>query len=351
MKIAISIEHPAWAHQFKNLIQKNNSNGETLVLAVDKDGDLKLLDSFGIEYRKLANSTGKNIIEKGYLFLKLCVTYTIAIAKYKPDILIGRASPMMAVAAKITGIPHVLFEDTEVSRFSLNICKKFSTCIITPATFHTDLGSKQIRMPIYKELFYLHKNEFTPDKSIPEKSGIQTDELYAVVRFVSWNASHDVGKTGLSDQKKIEFIKKLSEICRVYVSSEAELPEELKEYELKMPYEDIHHILYYAGVVISEGASMASEAAILGTHAFYLNEIASGTTEEQEERFHLLRVLHDLQTRYDIALKETAELFKNPDIWQEGKRKREELLAQMPDPNEIFQSKMEEILKDRGMER
>ncbi|WP_158589526.1 DUF354 domain-containing protein [Butyrivibrio sp. CB08] len=343
MRVGISIEHPAWAHQFKNIIKKVNTDGTALVLAVDKDGDLDLLDSFGIEYVKLADSTGKNVLEKGFLFIKLCVGYYREIKRFKPDVLIGRASPMMAVAAWLTGKPHIIFEDTEVSKFSLNICKRFSKCIITPEMFHTNLGNKQKRLPVYKELFYLHR-DFVPDIDILQKLGIRAGTPFSIVRFVSWNASHDVGMRGLPNMEKIRFIRRIEELMPVYISSEGELPEELESYRLNIPYEMVHHVLYYATFVFSEGASMASEAAILGTYAFYLNQIASGTTEEQENKFHLLRVLHDPKTRYNEAIKEATELMKNPSLWEEGKEKREEILKEMPNPNEIFWQKMIEVV-------
>lgn len=349
MKAAVSIEHPAWAHQFKNMIQKVNKDGEMLVLAVNKDGDLDLLDSFGIPYVKLASSTGKNIFEKGCLFLRLCLDYTREIRRFNPDILIGRASPMMAVAARLTGKPHIIFEDTEVSRFSLNICRRFSSCIITPQTFLSELGEKQLRLPMYKELFYLH-NDFEPDAEIVRKSGIDTDKPFAVVRFVSWNASHDIGMDGLNSQEKKQFIKRIEELLPVYISSEDTLPEELAKYRLTVPFDQIHHVLYYATFVFSEGASMASEAAVLGTHSFYLNQIASGTTEEQEKRFRLLRVLHNPGTRYEEAIKEAKELMKNEALWESGKEKRKRMLKEMPDPNEIYWNKMMEVLSRDEME-
>ena len=350
MRVVISIEHPAWAHQFRYIIDEINKDGEVLVIAVDQDGDLKLLDSFGIKYLKLADSTGNNIVEKGFLFIKLCFSYFKAVRKFEPNVLIGRASPMMAVAAKLIGKPHILFEDTEVSKFSLRLCKRFSSCIITPENFLTDLGEKQIRKPIYKELFYLHKKEFLPDKKRLWKHGIDDSIHYIVLRFVSWNASHDVGKGGISGKKKMAFVEELSKLGRVYISSEASLPRQLQPYELRIPFEDIHHVLFYATVVISEGASMASEAAILGTHSFYLNEIASGTTEEQEKKYHLLRVLHDPATRYDIALAETKELMNTPNIWEIGKEKRKKILDEMPDPNDLFMKKLEEVVGRHEME-
>lgn len=343
MRAAISIEHPAWSHQFRGIIEKVKKDGEILVLAIDKDGDLDLLDAFGINYVKLADSTGNNVIEKGYLFIKLCVDYYRQVKRFDTDILIGRASPMMAVAAWLTGKPHVIFEDTEVSRFSLSICKRHSKCIITPRAFLSDLGKKQVRLPIYKELFYLHR-DFVPDSGVVESIGIRPESPYAIVRFISWTASHDIGMGGLSDAEKIRFVRQVEEMMPVFISSEGALPRELEDKKLNIPFEKVHHVLYYATFVFGEGASMASEAAILGTHAFYLNQIASGTTKEQEQRFHLLRVLHDPRTRYDRAITEAKELFKNPSLWKEGKAKREKMLEEMPDPKEIYWQKMLEAI-------
>ena len=77
MKIMISIDHPAWIHQFRYIIQKEKEKGnEVTVLALDKDGDLELLRSFGIPYILCAHSTGKNIVEKGFLFLATCLNHT-----------------------------------------------------------------------------------------------------------------------------------------------------------------------------------------------------------------------------------------------------------------------------------
>lgn len=348
MRALISIEHPAWAWQFKRIISQIKGDGDVLVLAVEKDGDTELLRRFGIDYKLMANSTGKNIVEKAYLFIKLCITYTIEALKYRPDIIIGRASPMLAVASFVCRKPHLIFEDTEVSRFSLRICKALSTTIITPKRFLLDLGEKQVRLPMYKELFYLHEEEFVPDKHILEQYGVDTNCPYVVVRFVSWQASHDVGLKGLSREGKIRFVQKLAKFVRVYITSEGDLPEELEEYRLRTPYSAIHHVLYYASLVISEGTTTASEAVVLGTYALYLNEIVCGTTLEQEEEYHLMHVMHDYSTRYKNALKEARQLLKNPNLWDEGKEKRKKLMSDMKNPNAVYMKYIRKLLAKKG---
>ena len=342
----LSIDHPAWAHQFRHIVKMLGERGdEVLTLAVEKDGDTKLLEKFGIPYVLSARSTGKNVLEKGLLFLGLCIEHTYRALRFQPDILIGRASPMMAVASFISRKPHIIYEDTEVSKFSLRICKHLTTKIITPRTFLTDLGPAQERLDTYKELFYLHPSVFTPDKQKLRDVGFNPDEPYILVRFVAWNASHDIGRKGLDDAGKIELVKKLSRYGRVYVSAEGNVPEALKPLLLKTPYELIHHVLAFAKLVYSEGATMASEAVVLGTHALYVNTIVSGSTREQAERFHLLYNFNDGEDRYEKATAQAIELLEMPDLVELGREKQKKLLEEKVDINHYYLEEMDRLVK------
>ena len=295
MKAMICFTHPAWVHQFRYIIKQMEARGDqVLAFVAEKDGNAKLLDSYGIPYVRCAKSTGTNPVQKAFLFLGLSVRFAWSALRLKPDIMIGRAAPMLAVAAWVSRKPHILYEDTEVSRFSLRICKALSTKILTPRTFLTDLGPKQERLDTYKELFYLHPSVFTPDRQKLRDVGFNPDEPYILVRFVAWNASHDIGKHGLDDEGKIALVKRLSKYGRVYVSAEGGVPEALRPNLLTTPYELIHHVLAFARLVYSEGATMASEAVVLGTHALYVNTIVSGSTREQCERYHLLYNFHHI---------------------------------------------------------
>jgi len=342
-----SVDHPAWAHQFHSIVERLRARGdEVLVLAIDKDGAAELLRSYNIPYVLCAKGTGKNIIEKGWLFFRLCGNHTMHALRFRPDILIGRASPMMAVAAWVCRKPHLLYEDTEVSKFSLNICKRFSSKIITPRTFLTDLGPKQERVDTYKELFYLHPDVFTPDREVLKQVGFNPDEPYVLVRFVAWNASHDVGKHGLSDAEQLSLVRRLEAAgVRVWVSSEKPLSPEMEAYRLRTPYAMAHHVLAFARLVYSEGATMASEAAILGVHAMYVNVIQSGSTREQSERFHLLYNYNDGDDRYERALAKALELLSDPNLEQEGQEKRKRLLAEKVDINDYFIAETDRLAK------
>ena len=54
-------------------------------------------------------------------------------------------------------------------------------------------------------------------------------------------------------------------------------------------YEDIHHALAFATLVVGESSTMASEAACLGTFAGFVSKSGRGVNDEQEARYGLVR--------------------------------------------------------------
>ena len=345
MKAMICFTHPAWVHQFHHILWRMQKRGDQVTAFVaEKDGNSLLCQRYGIPYTLCAKSTGKNPVEKAFLFLKLSVQFSVAALRFKPDILIGRAAPMLAVASWVSGKPHLVYEDTEVSKFALRICKRLSTKILTPRTFLTDLGPRQERLDTYKELFYLHPSVFTPDKQVLRDVGFNPDEDYILVRFVAWNASHDIGKHGLDDAGKIALVRRLEAYGRVYVSAEGDVPAELRPNLLQTPYELVHHVLAFARLVYSEGATMASEAAGLGTHALYVNTIVSGSTREQQDRFHLLCCCNDDgPARYEKATAQAVQWLETPNLRQLGHEKQQKLLAEKVDINSYYMAEMDRL--------
>lgn len=292
MNVTLSVEHPAWAYQFKHIIKSLQENGHNVnVLLVDKDNARLVLEKHKIPYILLANGTGNNFFQKGFLFLLLTVTYLFHSKNFQTDVFIGRASPMLAVAAFILRKPHYIFEDTEVSSFSLKFCQFFSTKIITPLNFLKVLGPKQERRRIFKELFYLHPTRFTPDSNIKKKYNIDWNKKVILLRYIAWNASHDFGHHKLSKEQKIEIINHLHlKGYEIIISTEnsnefSDIPN-----LHRIDFSDMHQILHFVDLYVGEGASMASEAVILGTPALYLNPIKAGSIETQKASGLLLQI-------------------------------------------------------------
>lgn len=328
MRIFLSVEHPAWAHQFRPLIEKlQDAGSEVQIAAIDKDGACELLNKFGLPYILTARTTGKNAAEKAWLLFALTIKYFLIALRFKPDLLIGRATPMMAVTAFLLRKKHVIFEDTEHSHISLFFCRLFSTVILTPKSFRADLGPKQIREPLYKESFYLHPEVFSPDLDVITKMGLKEDEPYVLLRFVSWQADHDLGQSGFSTANRLLAVQELSRYAKVFISSELPLEPSLAQYQISIEREKIHSFVYYASLVFGESSTMASEAAMLGTHSIFCDFEGRGYTDEQETVYELVYNFRlDNESQLE-AINKGVQLLKDPDLKRKGKKKGANLAA------------------------
>jgi predicted glycosyltransferase len=116
-----------------------------------------------------------------------------------------------------------------------------------------------------QELAYLHPDYFRPDAEPLRTLGLGPEEPYSVVRFVSWRATHDVGQRGFTDAQKRDAVERLGRLGRVFVSTEGE--------RAPVPPERLHDLLAGARVYLGEGATMATEAGLLGTPSIYVSSL------------------------------------------------------------------------------
>lgn len=319
-KILIDILHPAHVHFFKNIARELERKGYKVIFtARDKEMALELLEKNGFNYYLLSKQkTGVGLILemvfRTFKLIKVCL-------KEKPSLMIGIMGPSIAVAGKILSIPAWTFYDTENAWITNWFVYPMAERIYSPSCYLNKKRKNQILYPSYHELSYLHPDNFAPRKEKLKENGIDTELPFSIVRFVSWQASHDVGEKGIQYNHKKEIVKKLEEYGNVYITSEGVLPEELKKYELKINKEDIHHLLAYASLVIGESATMASEAAVLGTPAIYISDTHRGYTIDEEKKYGLVYNL----TRDEIPkamgiIEDIFEGYRNDDWTQKHKK-------------------------------
>lgn len=349
MKFMVSVHHPAWAHQLKNVIKILEKRGHQVkVLAIRREKNLELLQSFGIDFTLIARSTGSNFFNKAFIFVSTTLKTIVLSLNFKPDFYIGRASPMMAIASFLFRKPHILFEDTEHSKFSLFFCRLFSSVIITPDSFRYDLGKKHIRINTYKELFYLHPNYFVPNPSILEEVGLSEEEPFIIIRFISWAASHDFGHSGLTPDSRAKVVREMEKYGRIFITSERPLEPEFEKYRLTLPFEKIHHLMYYATLVYGESATMASEAAVLGTHAIFCDFTGRGYTDEQEKKYNLVFNFKLGEEAQEESIKKGIQLVETKGLWKMGKEKRKALLDDKIDGTQYMLATIDRIVKERA---
>ncbi|MBP2133109.1 putative glycosyltransferase [Methanomicrobium sp. W14] len=272
MRIVVDINHPAHVHYFKNFIWEMEKRGhDILVTASEKEISYQLLNIFGIDYISLG-SYGSSLSKKLLSIPILDLRMYRAVKRFKPNLFIGFGSIRAAHVSKILGVPSIALDDTEHAKWEHRLYVPFTDVILTPTSFGKDFGGKQIYYNGYTELAYLHPNYFTPKPVVLTELGLTEDDLFIIVRFVSWQASHDVGQHGIRD--KVGLVKELKNYGRVLITSEGTLPEELMKYQIQVSPEKLHDLLYYATLYVGEGGTTATEAATLGTHAIHISTTA-----------------------------------------------------------------------------
>ena len=337
MRILLSIEHPAWAYQFRYVIRELEARDHTIkVVAINKDRSLELLDAFKIKYDVISNTSGKGVIDKGILFLKTTLKIFQISRKFKPDIFIGRPSPMVAINSFLFRKKHVVFEDTENSVFCQIFARLFSDVILTPNCFKTNLGRKQRRINAYKELFYLHPDRFTPTPGVLSEMGLSPIDKFVILRFVAWDAHHDIGRKGITVEGKHRMVKEIGKYARVLISSESPLPPVFDKYLITLPPENFHDLLYYATMIVSEGATVTTEAAVLGIPVVRVSPFVGsddmGNFLELEERYGLLYNFREVEP----GIQKAIELLSRDDAKAEWQKKREKMLAEKIDPTQLM---------------
>jgi hypothetical protein len=126
----------------------------------------------------------------------------------------------------------------------------------------------------------------------------------------------------------MDLVKFMEQHTKVFISSETDLPTEFEPYKLHIPLHKIHDALYYSLMYIGEGATMASEAAVLGTHTLYLSELTAGTTLEQENKYQLLFNISTKDQRLEKTKEIVQKLLCNQNLFELGKEKRKKLLEE-----------------------
>ena len=324
MRLLFNIGHPAQVHLFKNLIWKLEENGHVCkITTIDKDVSINLLKAYNFDY-EVVGSEKPSLLSKAIELINIEYKLYKISRHFKPDILIGGVgNAYVAHVGKFVGKPSIVFDDTEHAKISHFITDPFANKICTPSCFKNDLGKKHIRYDGYHELAYLHPNYFTPNPAVLNEIGLTEDDTFIILRFVSWDADHDIGHSGI--QNKIELVQELEKYGQVLITSERKLGDGLEKYQIKVSPDKLHDLLYYASLYVGDGGTTASECAVLGTPAVFISTIACGY-QYDEEKYGLLYLFSNPIYGERDGLSKATELLQNDNLKQKSLEKRNLLL-------------------------
>ncbi len=338
MNILFVVGHPAHVHLFRNPIAELKARGHQIqVAAVAKETTLSLLTAYGLEHVVVGQNfpnMGRKLLDiprKDYRLLRL-------LKEGGTDLVVSTGSPYAAQASAMRGIPHVAFSDTEIAGAVLKLMLPFTDAVCTPAAFSLDLGKKQVRYRGYKELAYLHPARYQPEPSVLDLVGASRGERLILVRFATWDSSHDIAAHGVEDADLVSFVRHLENYGRVLITSERSLPRELDAYRLKIPLDRVHDLLFFATLYVGEGATMASEAGVLGTPWIFVSSENRGYLADQEQTYGL----GFWETSAKSALNRADLLLSDPGLKKSWETKRHALLRDMIDVTDFIVKFVEE---------
>ena len=313
MNILFDIGHPAHVHYFKNVIRNLEADGHTVFISArERYPVFELLEAYGFEYfnRGTGSDTkaGKLINIFSTDLKLLCFA-----RKHRIDLLVGFGSFYLSHVGFLLRKPSIILDDTDNAKLSQMLYKPFATKILSPSSFRNDFGQKHEKFRSFMELAYLHPDYFTPDPDIHKLLGFKKNEPYMVMRFVAWNAHHDIGHQGFSSENKMEAVRRLSKYAKVIISAEGKLPAALEKFKINIQPHLMHDVIASAKLLFGESATMASEAAMLGVPAIYLDNDGRSYTHELEKKYGIVFNFDESEHNQHQAIEKACSLLMNPE--------------------------------------
>ena len=344
MSVLFDIGHPADFHMFNAVKNELGRRGfESHIMLRDKEVSFRLAEKTGVPFIRGTRQ------RKGFLvgieFFEWMFKTFKEIKKNKIKLVVSSGNPQSSVASWLRGIPHIVFNDTETVKVGRFIYCLFAKKIYSSEAILKSYGPKHVFYKGLHELAYLDPRRFTPNPEVLEKLGIGKDEKYAIVRFVSWVATHDAGCNRMNKKEQEQLVGILkSSGYRVFISSEnPDVPESFKCDTFNIPPHLFHDALAFSSLVVGDGASTASEAALLGVPCLYISDFADklGYIKMLKER-KLLEAEKDFATGTEVMKRLISE---SQDFAELRKKNLAALLKESVDVAVFMADRCEEFLK------
>ncbi|MFO8006463.1 MAG: hypothetical protein R6V05_01865 [Candidatus Brocadiia bacterium] len=328
MRVLVDIKHPAEVNFFRPLLGELQKRGdEVLVSAHYKYGTRELLDRLSIPHVALSH--------RRHGFLRVCASTLARIVRmlsvarpFRPDVLVARQGVTIGAVGRTLGVPSVSFDENEYAGLPLTLSRMLATVLVTGMGYETDLGPKQVHFNAVPQLMYTHPSRFSPDAAALRAHGVEPDEPYFVVRLSAWEAMHDVGHQGMSERALADLVEALSRHGRVVASAEADMPAPLRPYANPVPMELGLDLLAFADLYVGEGATMAAEAACLGTPAVWVSPLQWGFINVLADGYGLVKQTLDVRGTVQVV----QQWLSDPCTPERVSEAHELLLADSEDP-------------------
>jgi hypothetical protein len=343
MKYLFFTNTPAQAHQYRRAVAGLRERGhDVLVLARDYGCTEALLDHYDLPYEIF----GRCETQKFSLARELpkhLVKAALKARKFDPDCVFGRGA-YAAVAGTVGDAPVVLVDDSGNTDLDHAISVPLADVVLTPHTFDKDLGEKHYEFRGFKELAYLHPDEYEPQTDIRNQLGVGPDEDFAIVRLNAFGSHHDVGEAGFTPEKRRELVEALAEEATVFVSDEGgdmdlnEAP--ARAFDLHPAL--LHDALSEASLLVADTQTMVTEAALLGTPAIRSNSFVGEDDMGNFVDLERAGLIYNLRA-FDAVLDAATDILADDDADRRWRNLRDDYLADKVNLTEVLLDVAESI--------
>jgi predicted glycosyltransferase len=240
----------------------------------------------------------------------------VQLLRFKPGLTMSLSSPYLVLLSRFLRISSITFDDTDYNPRLLPIIR-LSKYLFSPASYPHQFHAGHFRLPVFKELAYLHPNYFQ----------IKARDPQVFFRITRTDSIHH-SRASLLDLDKLRV--KISEVRlthKVLLSSELPELEFDKNIQFANPTE-IHNDLSRCSAFWGNSATMAAEAAVLGIPSVFVGAEKFAYITELE-KYGLL--FHFQPEQLDLSIEKLQHLLAGhplPDYFMEM---RNQLLSEKID--------------------
>lgn len=338
MKILFDFGHPSHYHLYKHVIGELEKQGDDVLIIVrDREGMVSdLIRADGRKFIIIDKNVKKGLFNKLLKMIAIDVRLFRIASKFKPDLFVSMGSPYAGQVGFLMRRPHLSFVDTEDAKFAIILLIPFTTEMIVPSSYCSEFSFRNtLRTNSYKVLAYLHPDFFKPNREVLRELNLSETDKIAILRFSSFDASHDIGKRGIVKSSRNILALEIAKLAKVFITSEIDLGNELEKFRLRLDPSKLHDLLAFSNLYVGEGATMACEAAVLGIPAVFVHRNTCSVLEDLE-REGLLLNFHDPEKDFDFILEYCRNALTNPKIKNEHLEKRQKMLNEKEDLTDII---------------
>lgn len=322
--------HPAKFQFHKVQINKLKEKGHIVDIIINTKDILEdLVKNEGWEYKNIFPKSRK--INGVHVYIAAAVNLLLSIYRLwkvskgkKYDLFIGDA---LVYLGRLKRIPSLYPTDDVLAAVPEQRTWFIpANYIIAPKI--TNVGkyrNKTITYNGYKALAHLHPNHFSPNKLLLPKVLIKK-KSYCLIRCTGFRATHDINKTGISDEVLFKLVNILEPYTEILISSERKIPKILEKYSLMINKNEISNYIAFAKIFISDSTTMSTEAAILGTPSVEYDEYFYDI-DQMKELESKYRLIHCFTTKQENQfLYKVKELIKTDNLKEKYEVRRRQLL-------------------------